>query len=73
MEFQEKIIDQKNQTKFRKSCKRALIFEKVRVRVRVRSTKIEVRWASACETIFDVRVCVRRTVNFLATQRLFIT
>ena len=43
---------------------------KVRVRVRVRLSKIEVRCASACETIIEVRVCVRHTVNFLATQRL---
>ena len=44
--------------------------EKVQVRVRVRSGKIEVRCASACETIIEVRKCVRHTVKFLATQRL---
>jgi hypothetical protein len=42
----------------------------VRVRVRVRSPKNEVRCASACEKIIKVRVCVRHTVKFLATQRL---
>jgi hypothetical protein len=41
-----------------------------KVRVRVRSSKNEVRCASACETIIKVRVCVRHTVKFLATQRL---
>ena len=45
--------------------------KKVRVWVRVRSSKIEVRCASACET--KLRVCVRRTVKFLATQRLIVT
>ena len=32
--------------------------------------KIEVRCASAFETIFEVRLCVRHTIKFLATQRL---
>ena len=41
-----------------------------KVRVRVQSSKYEVRCASACETITKVRVCVRHTVKFLATQRL---
>ena len=50
--------------------KDCIIFEKVRVRVRVRSSKIEVRCASACETNIEVRVCVRRTVQSLATQHL---
>ena len=45
------------------------IIGKVRVRVRVRSSKIEVRCGSACESIIEVRVCVRHTVKFLATQR----
>jgi hypothetical protein len=40
------------------------------VRVWVRSPNNEVRCASACETIIEVRVCVRHTVKFLATQRL---
>jgi hypothetical protein len=43
------------------------------VRVRVRLSKIEVRCESACETIIEVRVCVRHTVKFLATQRLVAT
>ena len=34
----------------------------------VRSSKNEVRCASACETIIKVRVCVRHTVKFIATQ-----
>ena len=41
-----------------------------KVRVRVRSSKNEVRCASACETIIKVRVCVRHTVKSIATQRL---
>ena len=45
-------------------------YKKVRVRVRVRSSKIEVRCGSACGTIIEVRVCVRHTVNILATQHL---
>ena len=45
---------------------------KVRVRVRVRLPKIEVQCASACETIIEVRKCVRHTVKFLATQRLIV-
>ena len=53
-----------------RAVKEHLFFEKVRVRVRVRSSKIEVRCASACETIIEVRVCVRHTVKFLATQHL---
>ena len=44
--------------------------QKVRVRVRVRSSKIEVRCGSACGSIIEVRVCVRHTVKFLATQHL---
>jgi hypothetical protein len=40
------------------------------VRVRVQSPKNEVRCESACEKIIKVRVCVRHTVKFLATQRL---
>ena len=40
------------------------------MRVRVRSSKSEVRCASACIAIIEVRVCVRRTVKFLATQHL---
>ena len=40
------------------------------MQVRVRSTKIEVRCASTCEMIIEVRVCVHHTVNLLATQRL---
>ena len=39
-------------------------------KVRLRSSKIEVRCASACETIIEVRVCVLNTVKFLATQCL---
>ena len=42
----------------------------MRVQVRVRSTKIEVRCASTCEMIIEVRVCVQHTVNLFATQRL---
>ena len=42
------------------------------MRVRVRSSKNDVWCASACETIIKVRVCVRHTVKFLATQRLII-
>ena len=38
--------------------------------MRVRSSKIEVRCGSACGSIIEVRVCVRHTVKFLATQRL---
>ena len=38
--------------------------------MRVRLSKNDVRCASACETIIKVRVCVRHTVKFLATQRL---
>ena len=53
-----------------RAVKEHLFFEKVRVRVRVRSSKIEVRCASACERINEVRVCVRHTVKFLATQHL---
>ena len=53
-----------------RAVKEHLFFEKVRVRVRVRLSKIEVRCASACETIIEVRVCVRHTVKFLATQHL---
>ena len=49
-----------------------LFFEKVRVRVRVRSSNTEVRCASVCETIIEVRVCVRHTVKILATQHLHI-
>jgi hypothetical protein len=44
--------------------------KEVRVRVRVRSSKIEVRCESACGSIIEVRVCVRHTVKFLATQHL---
>jgi hypothetical protein len=44
--------------------------KEVRVRVRVRSSKIEVRCESACGKIIKVRVCVRHTVKFLATQHL---
>ena len=55
-----------------RAVKEHLFFEKVRVRVRVRSSKIEVRCASACETIIEVRVCVRHTVKILATQHLLI-
>ena len=51
-----------------RAVKEHLFFEKVQVRVR--SSKIEVRCASACETIIEVRVCVRHTVKFLATQGL---
>ena len=47
-------------------------FEKVRVRVRVRLSKIEVRCGCACETTIEVRVCVRHTVKFLATQHLYL-
>ena len=43
------------------------------MRVRVRSSKIEVRCGSACGSIIEVRVCVRHTVKFLATQHLIIT
>ena len=53
-----------------RAVKEHLFFEKVRVRVRVRSSKIEVRCASACERIIEVRVCVRHAVKFLATQHL---
>ena len=42
----------------------------MQLRVRVRSSKIEVQCASACETIIEVRVCVRHTVKFIVTQRL---
>ena len=51
-----------------RAVKEHLFFEKVRVRVR--SSKIEVWCASACERIIEVRVCVRHTVKFLATQHL---
>ena len=44
----------------------------MQVRVRVRSSKIEVRCASACEIIIEMRVCLRHTVKFLTTQRLII-
>ena len=44
--------------------------QKVQVRVRVRSSKIEVRCGSVCGSFIEVRVCVRHTVKFLATQRL---
>ena len=44
--------------------------KEVRVRVRVRSLKIEVRCESACGSVIEVRVCVRHTAKFLATQRL---
>ena len=44
-----------------------------KVRVRVRSSKIEVRCASACETNIKVRVCMRHTVKFLATQHLIVS
>ena len=40
--------------------------------MRVRLSKIEVRCESACKTIIEVRVCVRHTVKFLATQRLVV-
>ena len=40
------------------------------MRVRVRSPKKRGACASACETFFEVRVCVRRTLKYLATQRL---
>ena len=40
--------------------------------MRVRLSKIEVRCASACETIKKVRLCVRHTVKVLATQRLLL-
>ena len=55
-----------------RAVKEHLFFEKVRVRVRVRvrSSKIEVWCASACERIIEVRVCVRHTVKFLATQHI---
>ena len=43
------------------------------VRVRVLSSKIEVRCESACGSVIEVRVCVRHTVKSLATQRLFLT
>ena len=54
----------------KRAVKEHLFFEKVRVRVR--SSKIEVRCASAGERIIEVRVCVRHTVKFLATQHLMI-
>ena len=47
-----------------------ILFEKVRVRVQVRSSKIEVWCGSACRSVFEVRLCVRHTVKILATQRL---
>ena len=52
--------------------KDCIFFEKVRVRVRVRSSKIDVRCGSACGSIIEVRVCVRHTVKFLTTQRLVV-
>ena len=75
MEFQEKMllrfIDQiKPKQNLERAVKEHLFLEKVRVRVRVRSSKIEVRCGSACEKIIEVRVCVRHTVKFLATQHL---
>ena len=45
-----------------------ILFEKVRVRVRL--SKIDVQCGSVCGSIFEVRVCVRHTVKILATQRL---
>ena len=56
--------------KIERALKENLFFEKVQVQVRVRSSKIKVRCASACETIIEVQVCVRHTVKFLATKRL---
>ena len=41
---------------------------KVRVRVRVRSLKDQGACASACGTFFEVRVCMRRTLEYLATH-----
>ena len=38
--------------------------------MRVRSPKNRGACASACGTIFEVRVCVRRTGKYIATQRL---
>ena len=42
----------------------------MRVRVRVRSSKIWGACESACETIFKVRMCVRNTLKYIATQHL---
>ena len=68
-----KFIDQINKKQNLEELeKRTYFLKKVRVRVRVRSSKIAVRCASACEKIIEVRVCVRHTVNSLATQRLII-
>ena len=58
----------KKKIKLERALKENLFFEKVQVQVRVRSSKIKVRCASACETIIEVPVCVRHTVKFLATQ-----
>ena len=45
---------------------------KVRVRVRVRSPKNQGACGSACGKLFEVRKCVRRTVKYIATQRLYV-
>ena len=47
-----------------------LLMNKVRVRVRVRLSKTRGACEGACENFFEVRLCVRRTRKFLATQRL---
>ena len=73
MEFQEKMllrfIDQIKQN-LEELEKRTYFLKKVRVQVR--SSKIKVRCASACEKIIEVRVWVRHTVKILATQHLLL-
>ena len=54
----------------KREMKDCTLFEKVRVQARVRLSKIEVRCGSACRSIIEVRVCVRHTAKYLATQRL---
>ena len=45
-------------------------FDHRKVRVRVRSPKNQGACGSACGKLFEVRKCVRRTVKYIATQRL---
>ena len=45
-----------------------LLMNKVQVRVRLSKTRGACE--GACENVFEVRLCVRRTRKFLATQRL---
>ena len=47
-----------------------LLMKKVRVRVRVRLSQFRGACEGACEIFFEVRLCVRSTRKFLATQHL---